>query len=207
MKIWEMWSNENNVKVVTIEESSHDILDQIDGRSLLDCWTPIPVEVKGGKRKKKDFASFLLKAPVVSHKTKALLEPFLGDQVEFLPLDFQSSDAKDDTTYYICNVLNIVNCIDEEKSIRKYSKRGTFIDYEKIVFDERIFSMEQDLKIFRIEAISHKSCYATDQFKQFLEQHHISGPDFELIWDSEVDYEHTEQKYDEAVRKINEDTP
>ncbi|WP_322923220.1 imm11 family protein [Paenibacillus campi] len=205
MKIWKLWHNEHSLILVTTTEERREILDQIDGRSLLDGWTPLPVKIEGSKRKKRDFPIFLLKAPVVNQKTKALLETYLDDQVEFLPLDFQSSDPKDTSSFYICNVLRIVECVDEEKSIRKYSTGGTFQGYEKIVFDERIFSMEQDLKIFRIEAISHKSCYATDQFKQFLEQHHISGPNFELIWDSEVDYEHTQQKYDEAVRKINED--
>ncbi|WPP40472.1 hypothetical protein SK066_17980 [Paenibacillus hunanensis] len=205
MRIWELWNNEDNLGLVTIGEEFPAILDEIDGRSLVDSWTPIPVEIEGGKRKKKDFAVFLLKAPVVSGKTKALLEPFLRDQVEFLPLDYQPSDPKDNTTFYICNVLNIVNCIDEEKSSRKYSKRGTFIDYDKIIFNERIFDIESELKIFKVSDISNKICFATDQFKEFLESHSISGPNFKLIWDSEVDYEQVELAYNETILSINKD--
>ncbi len=205
MRIWELWSNEDNVLLTSIGDELPAILDQIDGRSLIDSWVPISVEIEGKKRKKKDFANYLLKAPVVNHKIKALLEPFLGDQVEFLPLDYQPSDSKDDTTFYICNVLNIVDCVDAEKSIRRYSKRGTFIDYDKIVFDKHIFDMEAELKIFKISDISNKICFATDQFKEFLESHSISGPNFKLIWDSEVDYEQVELAYNETILSINKD--
>ncbi len=205
MRVWELWNNEDNLGLVAVGDEFPPILDQIDGRSLIDSWKPISVEIEGGKRKKKDFAVFLLKAPVVNHKTKALLEPFLGDQVEFLLLDYHPSDPKDDTTFYICNVLNIVDCVDEEKSFRKYSKRGTFIDYDKIVFDERIFDMEAELKIFKVSDISNKICFATDQFKEFLESHSISGPKFKLIWDSEVDYEQVESAYNETILSINAD--
>ncbi len=205
MKVWKLWSNEDNVLLTSIGDELPAILDQIDGRSLIDSWVPISVEIEGKKRKKKDFANYLLKAPVVNHKTKALLESFLGDQVEFLPLDYHPSDPKDNTQFYICNVLNILDCVDEEKSVRRHSKRGTFTGYDKIVFDEHIFDMEAELKIFRISTISHKTCFATDQFKEFLESHSISGPDFELIWDSEVDYEQVESAYNETILSINAD--
>ncbi|WP_322923219.1 imm11 family protein [Paenibacillus campi] len=205
MRIWELQNSVKNVGVALVDLVDLDVLDQLDGRRMGDDWKRIPVTIEGGKRKKRDFVNCLPIAPVVNHKTKSKLEPFLGNQVEFLPLEYHSLDTKDDTTFYVCNVIRIVDCVDEEKSIREYSKSGTFTRYKKIVFNEFILDMEKELKIFKIADISNLACFVTDQFKEFLESHRISGPDFELIWDSEVDYEHTEQKYDEAVRKINED--
>lgn len=202
MKIWKIWSSEKNITLTLEKDCDLEVLNNIDGHSLVDNWTPIKVLIEGSKKKKKDFPSFLLKAPVISGKTKKVLEPFLKNHVEFLPL------IGEEEHFYLCNVVKVIDDIDENKSISMYAKSGKFIKYEKIVFNNSILDQEQELTIFKINKISGKACFATDKFKKLIEQFKLSGPDFELIWDSELDQDeelNKNIKYEEIIEKINRD--
>lgn len=196
MKIWRITSSEKNI-VLTIREWI-DFLDNIRGQSLIKEWTPFEVFVEGSKKKYRDFPSFLPSAPIVSIEAKNKIESFLEEKVEFLPLIHENH------SFFLLNIINVIDCVDQNKSIAEFSKKGKKTNYKKIYFNKELINKND--KIFKIPEFPSKYCFVSDEFKEFIENSGLHGPDFDLVWDSEIDEEtelHQQQIYDEYINRIN----
>lgn len=196
MKIWKITSSEKNI-VLTISEWI-DFLDNIRGQSLIKEWIPFEVFIEGSKKKYKDFPSFLPGAPVINIEAKKKIESFLEGKVEFLSL------IHENYSFFLLNITNVIDCVDQNKSIAEFSKKGKKTNYKKIYFNKELINTND--KIFKIPEFPSKYCFVSDEFKEFIENSSLHGPDFDLVWDSELDEEtelYQQQIYDEYIYSIN----
>jgi hypothetical protein len=105
------------------------------------------------------FADGLL--PVYSTRLKSLLEDLGIEGIQYLPLRIKRQDgAKEVDGYYIANYLNVIDCLDRERSVyqvwtkdnllfweKRPQRLGTFRDVTKAVIDSKKIS---DAPIFRL---------------------------------------------------------
>lgn len=200
MKIWKITSNERNISINTIDYVD-DVLIELKGESLVNKWNPFEVVIEGNKKKFKEFIDFVPETFVINEKTMNILTPFLEDKVEYLPIIHQEH------LFYLCNIVNLIDCVDKEKSIAKYTKKSQkFIGYEKIIFKKNFLENKKKIRIFKIPELATKSCFVSDEFKEFIEKSGLYGPDFDLVWDSEIDQEtelHQQQNYNEYINSVN----
>jgi hypothetical protein len=113
--------------------------------------------------------------PVLSRKAKDVFEPLLGDQAQWLAVDFEECE------YWMLNVLRLVD-IDEEKSdIHHYPSGGMplirhYVFREKDVANEWLFKTK--IHTFNV--------HCTDRVLELVEKEKLTGFWFTPLWDSEV---------------------
>lgn len=97
------------------------------------------------------------------------------------------------------NVINVIDCVDETRSIEKQS-----LGYERLVFIKE--QIPEATLIFRIPQQLKNHLYVTDTYVKLLTQHHINGVDYVEIWDSELTVEmeaEAAKKYSHIIESIN----
>jgi hypothetical protein len=152
------------------------------GKRVDGEWTPPKCGrfIKPRSRKPEklhDITFVLAKAniPLLSRKAKQLFEPLLGDQAQWLAVDFQECE------YWMLNVLRLVD-IDEEKSdIHHYPSGGTplirhYEFREKDVADEWLFKTK--IHTFNV--------HCTDRVLKLVEKEKLTGFWFTPLWDSDL---------------------
>jgi hypothetical protein len=113
--------------------------------------------------------------PLFSRKAKEVFEPLLGEQAQWLALDFE------DCEYWMLNLLRLVE-IDEDKSeIRRFpsGKTSLITRYEfnkKDVANEWLFKTK--IHTFRV--------HCTDRVRELVEKEGLTGFWFRPLWDSKV---------------------
>lgn len=201
MKIWKIISNSNNPSITMNSDDLEKFASIINGNKLIDIWNPVKVVVNNKKFTKGEegFFNFLPQSPVVNESIISLLHPFSKNEVEFLPLLHENRNL------FLCNITNLIDCVDKEMSITHYSKSGKFIMYKKISF-KRNFFIDNNVYLFKIPELADMWFFASDEFKILIENSGLIGPKFELVWDSEIDEEtelHQQQIYNEYIHSIN----
>ncbi|HBA85379.1 MAG TPA: hypothetical protein DCZ95_14930 [Verrucomicrobia bacterium] len=86
------------------------------GLSMREQWNPPPLRIVGKSKRIRDFVSWMRAAPVVSQRAQDVLFPLIGPYVEFLPLIEIRRKS-----FFAINVLNIVDCLDKERSVIHYA--------------------------------------------------------------------------------------
>lgn len=92
-----------------------------------------------------------------------LLSEFKSD-FELLPLSYKGQD------YYLCNVVNVIDCLDKD-----LSKFNEFGGVSKIVFDSSKISREG---FFKIQEDNCTSIYCTENIRALFTDKAISGAEF-----------------------------
>jgi len=77
-----------------------------------------------------------LPEPVVGERIKNLLEAMAIYGTQLIPANIPVEDEI--YHYWLLHVFNEISCLDKDKSICAYSKRGRVIDIKKLVLDENI---------------------------------------------------------------------
>lgn len=178
MKIWllnfelDKYDNLEPINEITIDE-----IQTFDGRSHVKDWRVLPVQrLEPEKRLElSDAPGFFI--PVFSRRALECLKPLIDKNVEFLPLDFKENE------YYGINVITVLDAINYERSIYK-----TFSDGKKIMrFKKYAFLTEvvDGIPIFKITDERKRWSFVSEEFKQVVEENHLTGFIFKLIWDSE----------------------
>ena len=140
---------------------------------------PLPADWKLPKHKAEytkfplnDFVDGFTRAPFVSGRAKQALEPVIGQEAEFRAIGKILGND-----YYIMNVTNIVDCLDEKKSDLIYSPDdGRVLSLRQAVFvpdrlpDASLFGVPQDVT----------PIYATDRFVEAVRKYRLTGVGFEL---------------------------
>lgn len=160
-----------------------------DGRSIKSEWSPPKIKIQY-KRQYKDFPSFISGKPVISARVKAIIEPYVSKEVEFLPL------LHDQLELYMLNVTKLLDCIDWQRSI-KSNQSNSIIRFDKQVFD--FSKIPNDTYMFKIKENAVISTYITDKFRSLIEKHKIKG----LYYTFEFDSEFTLEK-EQEVERIHE---
>ncbi|MEX0379687.1 DUF1629 domain-containing protein, partial [Bacillus sp. S4] len=113
MKIWQLKSSTDDYEtfqLLNYEEDKKYFKTSFNSMvSLSDSWTPKFIEVTD-EGKLSDSPIFWGKSGVqiISEKAKDVLEPIVGDNIEFLPLIHKETHEK----YYAMHVLRVLEALD-----------------------------------------------------------------------------------------------
>ncbi|WP_080835879.1 imm11 family protein [Cohnella massiliensis] len=191
------WNNHiKSMVLISDRDKTHPITSRFDGTPKLDLWSPAKVKT-ATKNSYKDFPVFLTSKPVISARVKEAIEPFVKDEVEFLPLIHEELDL------YMVNVTKVLDCVDWKRSDIQTFKDGSLAGFNKLVFDfEKI---PEDTYIFKFKERATTLVFVTEAFKDLIESHKLKGLDFSEVYDSEFTEEkELEQKrnYELALAEI-----
>lgn len=188
MRVYEWNYNYSKSMVITSDnDENHPITDSFDGEPKLDLWTPIKVRTVS-KKSYRDFPVYLSSKPVISARVKEVIEPFVKDEVEFLPL------LHDELDLYMINVTKVLDCVDWKRSDIRTYEDGSLAGFNKLVFD--FTKIPAETYIFKFVERASTLVYVTEAFKDLIESHKFKGLDFSVVFDSEF----TEEKEQEQKR-------
>jgi hypothetical protein len=147
------------------------LLQNFIGKPLPDGWKLPKYIAEYTKFPLNDFVRGHTEAPFVSERAKKALTPILGDEAEF-----RSIGKILDEDYYVMNVINVVDCLDEKKSNIVRGDDGRVMALLDAVFlPNRI----PDSKVFKVPQNTTR-IYATYRFVDIVRKHQLTGIGFEL---------------------------
>ncbi|MBJ6361121.1 imm11 family protein [Paenibacillus sp. GCM10012307] len=191
MKIYELKSHPKSMNITSDEkeDQDHPISSDFNGESKRSFWSPIKVETIY-KKSYNDFPNYRIGKPVVSASVKKIIEPYIKDEVEFLPL------LHDHLELYMVNVTKVLDCVDWKRSdIRTYDD-GEFAGFNKLVFD--FSKIPEGTYMFKFRERTTTRVYITQALKELIERNKFKGLDFSVVHDSE----YTEEKEQEKQRSF-----
>lgn len=147
-------------------DDSLDSFPDFDGTSLAETWVQPPLELTEGKVF--DVVSYVEPSAIVfNEKAKMKLLPFIGNEVEFLPVTFRNMNL------YVVNVVNMVDCLDRERSELYYRDDGKTVRAVRYyVFRDCI---PNNTYLFKIPESKSATILCTDSFKNLVESTGITG--------------------------------
>ncbi|MBE5886450.1 MAG: hypothetical protein E7284_08630 [Lachnospiraceae bacterium] len=177
MKIWILDCDVDNYENLTWKkELDIDYIQSFDGAEKIKDWNPMQVK-RMYDRVFSNTPGLSPHIPVFDDKAICVLRNLLIGNAEILPLDCE------DGSFYAINVINVIDCIDYEKSTYK-----TFRDGKRIMrFTKYVFKHEKikGVNLFKIKDEPLKRPFVSDEFKQTVEKNNLLGFKFKLAWDSE----------------------
>ncbi len=137
-------------------------------QTQIDSLKPINVEIGQSEYQDPlygDFVTLYSVLFVVHNSIIPILSPLIGDQVEFLPLDFSLRKIS------IMHVTNVVKCLDDERSEFAYfDERKTGVKHYVFMADclehQHIFVLSED---------RYLPVYVSDDFKSLVEENSLEG--------------------------------
>ncbi|EKS8378253.1 imm11 family protein [Bacillus cereus group sp. MYBK65-1] len=186
MKIWQLKSSTDDYEsfqLLNYEEDKKYFKTSFNSMvSLSDSWTPKFIEVKD-EGKLSDSPIFWGKSGVqiISEKAKNVLEPIVGDNIEFLPLIHKQTNKK----YYAMHVLRVLEALDTNKTIFDKLSSGLIIGCEKFVFIPYVVQHEPIFKLNINGKVHPNYLLVLDQFKNAILESELKGFQFTEVWDSE----------------------
>ena len=101
--------------------------------------------------------------------------------IQFLPVTPIEKEYAEKTNFYLPNVLNVVEVLDEEKSECRYLQDKYLVEVTNYYFKEEALKYP----IFYLKVKDHVflDLFVTDEFKKYTEEANISGFSFEEVFD------------------------
>jgi len=196
MKIWIVESDNRNVEALYIDHYEiieKYIIPNFKGRRI-DDWEAIKVE-RAGRKRKCDVYRFVSGHLVVSERAVQILQPLMSDKVQILPIDYEGTK-----TLYVLNVINVVDCLDYEKSKIRRMRDGTVSEIDEFAFD---YSKVSQHDIFKIPEKIWSTVFVSDKFKATVEENGLIGFKFTEVWDSdEKAVQERKRRYQEKLEEI-----
>lgn len=158
-------------------EADSDKLEAIsEATSTASNWKPISVEPiieneKDNKKVLSDFPTFWTH-PMMSKKAIVALRDFLNGHAELLPVNGKP--------YYIVNVTNLLDVLDEDKSTLKW-----FTSSDGIMRITKYWFHEPKLNnapIFRLAQFRRVEVFVSHEFRERVELAGLTGFIFEKVW-------------------------
>lgn len=179
MKIWILDCDVDNYENLTWkEELGIDYIQSFDGTEKIKNWNPMKVK-RMYDRKFSNTPGLSPHIPVFDEKAIGVLDDLLIGNAEILPLDCEEG------SFYAINVINVIDCIDYEKSQYKTFRDGKRImRFIKYVFTERKI---EGVNLFKIKDEPLKRPFVSEEFRKRVVDNDLTGFKFELAWDSEQD--------------------
>lgn len=179
MNIWEMTNTSNKYFSLILKEQSKEsfefLKDKFKGESIQDEWKPLEVEIYKKSKKFSDSPIFwdAIGSFILSNKAYNDLKMFLEQKTEVLPL------IHPQYSYYIVNNLNVIDCLDKEKTVFTTLSNGKIVDVENYVFRPEVLENQH---IFKIKELKSTSTYVSDKFKEEVEKNNLKGFLFQKVW-------------------------
>lgn len=168
------------------------------GVSLKENWIPLKMSYHDVGRHS-DFVYRLNGALFVSDKAKEMIDSFVSkNDIEFLPVHTNEGE------YYTLNVLNVLDCIDENKSVEDRLPSGKLVGYKEMEF---ICDAVKDQPIFRVKMPQNDTIlteiFVSDQVRNLILDSDLKGYQLTDIWDSEMTQAEIEIKLNVMGETIN----
>lgn len=179
MKIWILDCDVDIYENLTWkEELDIDYIQSFDGAEKMKNWNPMKVK-RMYDREFSNTPGLSPHIPVFDEKAISVLGDLLIGNAEILPLNCE------DGNFYAINVINVMDCIDYEKSQYKTFRDGKRImRFTKYVFDERKI---EGMNLFKTKDEPLKRPFVSEVFRKRVVDNNLTGFKFELAWDSEQD--------------------
>lgn len=159
-----------------VSVSHTDITElSIEGISLID--KKIEIDLKKNKGKVRNYIGNLYSLPIVS---ELIAKTIMNDNFNDIELIEVKVNMKTDLKYYFLNILNVIDCIDLEKSIYKLYIPDIilFDSIDRLVIDTT--KIKND--IFRIKGLLYK-IIVSEKLKNELENLNLDEIEFMPIED------------------------
>nr|WP_263324590.1 DUF1629 domain-containing protein [Neobacillus sp. Marseille-Q6967] len=183
MKIWQLLNQYEGFEILQCTTDQGQLLfrEHFRGVPMESIWEP-PTFSTYQKGKESDFPSGFVTVPVFSEKAVNALREWLDLKGELLPLE-NDRDQK----YYAFNVLNVLDCIEEEKVEVKRFKNGRIMKYTKYAFRQDVVAGQGIFKMVNHETkkIISRDVFVTDEFREKVLDSGLNGFDFIEVWNSE----------------------
>jgi len=200
MRIYEFKVNYSQSLLLTDvyseESSGHPMVTKFKGESKCDEWWPIKLDTLE-QNTYSDFPHYIIGKPILSEKVKCILELYIKDEVELLSL------IHAEQSIYMVNVINILDCVDWKRSDVSWFEEEYFLGFNKLVFN--FTKIPSNTYIFKIKETAETCVYITESFKELVENNHLQGLDFSVVYDSEFTEEkelEQQQNYEAALLGI-----
>lgn len=148
--------------------------DIFDGTPLKKQWNPIQATEGDLSLKKGDFRNWISTVFSCNEKTKEILEKNLIGKAEFLKVKFHED-------FWIMNCTNVIDAIDYGKAIPVRTDSGILYKFDEYAFKKELVENQY---IFKIPEFKTVRLFATEKFKNLIEENNITGPYFTEVWDS-----------------------
>jgi hypothetical protein len=186
MAVWEYTEDVDNYQTVLPENKDDNRLitiDHLHGKPFPKPWKPLSVYYpsredlvagderalwKPGDVRRGEFPCIGGTVPVFTERAVNALLPLIEDNVEVLPL------ACEEDKLYIINVIDVVDCLDKERSKLKRFSSGGVMRVEHYVFIKEAIRGKHMFKIPEL----HVAVYVSDAFKSAVEENCLEG----LLW-------------------------
>lgn len=175
MKYYQYLPDSNHFKGYGLDQKDKYIIDMhYQSQRLSPKWTPVVLhgfddnpEVEG------DFPSLssYRKVPIFSRHALDVLFPLISDSIEVLPVVHPSGDE-----FFIINVLELLDCLDEEKSeVRRSQIDGRISRVFSYCFHPALIEGKH---IFKTPLESGAGLFVDEEFKQLVEENNLKGLEF-----------------------------
>lgn len=145
-------------------------------------WKPLKVEIAFDEELKTqlppgDFPSLFADVPVLSPAAVQVLQPLIEGNGQLLPLQCAEGE------YFILNVTNVVDALDETKSeIVRFPDGKKILDIKQFVF---LSAKLQNVNIFKLPQQPLGQVFVTDGFVKAVRDSGLVGVNFVWLWSSE----------------------
>ena len=139
-------------------------------KSVLDKWRLLYM-LRGEPLKHPDF--FEIDGTdiiAISQKAVNSLNSYLNNKIELLPIETDAGK------YYAINVLNIVDCLSQEKSVYIATINGHIVSYSLLEFNEEKL---ENYSFFKIPEMPYK-IFISDDIQERCEDDYLCGLSFDL---------------------------
>ncbi|WP_028592457.1 imm11 family protein [Paenibacillus massiliensis] len=204
MRIWQVSAGENTLNIDIQDELDPEIDSLIRsisfGEQIKYKWGPLKVLYKKDKGKYTDFPRYAPGRFVMNDKALSVLKPLIADLVEILPL------RDDKYNFYFCNVINILDCVDKEKSVPVISSVTNKVSsYESMYLYKEMVVGSEKRHIFKIPELIRTRIYVSDEFRDAVLKAGLKGLNFDIVWDSEFTKEDEiaqQERYDNYLAEL-----
>lgn len=184
MKIWDLQEEVNIYEHLTLVDGSiekwNEFTDMFRGKHLSSNWEKLKLKLieHGEKLKKGDMPYLSPGVPVFSIKAISTLQQYLNNNAETLDIECDIGN------YKIINIINVMSCLDHERSeIKYYPNSQRIMRIKKYVFNKEKVKNEH---IFKIIEQPRATIFVSDEFRNKVIESGLEGFKFVEVWDSEV---------------------
>ena len=200
IKVYALKNDQKSKLLAAVDNDDHPINSDFHGESKLTEWTSINLETLY-KRTYNDFPDYVIGKPIISKRVKEAMDKdrLLEGEVEFLPL------TNDNEELFMLNVVNVLDCVDYNRSEIGRFKDGSWARFNKLVFDPA--KIPHGTCMFKIKETPGVQVFVTEKFKQWVEEHKFKGLSFSQVYDADFTEEmEAEQQrlYDAALELIEQ---
>lgn len=171
MKIYNLLHDSENYRWLEYQGDWFDFFHDINcSNTRIDNFDYV-IRCKAIRDKKErvlgDYPCFVV--PAISQKAKEVLESQLSDFIQIFPLETGKLGQ-----YYFINILNVLDCLDKNKSEIQYLPSSDMIyKIRKWKFNSRL--NDKNSKIFIIKNQMGERIYIDENIKKIIDENNLKG--------------------------------